>query len=41
MNLSYYEIHPKYEGDFNQIIEYGELKMINIKEEEKQFLKIV
>ena len=39
MKLSYHEIHSKYEGDFNRIIEYGEMKMINIKEEEKKYFE--
>ena len=37
MNAIYYEINTKYEGDFNRIIEYGEMKKIDINEEEKQY----
>ena len=39
MNSSYYEIMTKNKGDFNRIIEYGEMKAINISEEEKQYFK--
>ena len=39
VNLSYYEINTKYEGDFNQIIEYGEMKTINVKEQETQYFE--
>ena len=34
VNTSYYEINTKHEGDFNKIIEYGEMKSINISKEE-------
>ena len=37
MKLSYYEINTDYEGDFNKIIEYGEMKKNNINEEEKPY----
>ena len=39
MDISYYQINPKYEGDFNRIIEYGEMKKIDIKEEENLYFK--
>ena len=42
VNTSYYEINTKHEGDFNKIIEYGEMKSINIsKEERKYFIDIL
>ena len=42
VNISYYEINTKHEGDFNKIIEYGEMKSINIsKEERKYFIDIL
>ena len=37
MNLSYYEINTKYEGDFKRIIKYGEMKSMRIKKEETQY----
>ena len=37
MQVFYYEINTKYEGDFNQIIEFGEMKTINVSPEEKQY----
>ena len=42
VNISYYKINTKHEGDFNKIIEYGEMKSINIsKEEMKYFIDIL
>ena len=42
VKTSYYEINTKHEGDFNKIIEYGEMKSINIsKEERKYFIDIL
>ena len=42
VNTSYYEINTKHQGDFNKIIEYGEMKSINIsKEERKYFIDIL
>ena len=42
VKTSYYEINTKNEGDFNKIIEYGEMKSINIsKEERKYFIDIL
>ena len=42
VNTSYYEINTKHQGDFNKIIEYGEMKSINIsKEERKYFIDIM
>ena len=37
MHLSYYEINTEDDGDFNQIIKYGEMKSINIKEDEQPY----
>ena len=37
MSISYYEIESEFEGDFNQIIEYGELKPTNFEDKEKQY----
>ena len=37
MNISYYEINTEYSGDFNQIIEYGEMKEVKIRHEEMQY----
>ena len=39
VNTSYYEINSEYEGNFNRIIEYGEMKSISFKEEEIQYFK--
>ena len=41
MNKSYYEINIEQEGDFNRIIEYGEMKEVDIKPEENQYFKNV
>ena len=42
VKTSYYEINTKHQGDFNKIIEYGEMKSINIsKEERKYFIDIM
>ena len=42
VNISYYEINTKHQGDFNKIIEYGEMKKINISNEEmKYFIDIM
>ena len=42
VKTSYYEINTKHQGDFNKIIEYGEMKSINIsKEERKYFIDIL
>ena len=41
-DISYYEIKTKYEGDFNRVIEYGEMKEIDIKPDENlYFLSIM
>ena len=40
-NVSYYEIKTKYEGDFNKIIKYGEMKFVDIQEEEKKYFEDV
>ena len=37
MNISFYEMKTKYEGDFNRIIEYGEMKTINIQKKENEY----
>ena len=39
LKLSHYEIQSKYEGDFNKIIKYGEMKPININENENEYFK--
>ena len=36
-NISYYQIDTTYEGDFSRIIEYGEMKVVNIDKEETQY----
>ena len=42
VNISYYKINTKHQGDFNKIIEYGEMKSINIsKEEMKYFIDVM
>ena len=41
MNISYYEVNTKHNGDFNRIIEYGDMKLINISEEEIIFFRDV
>ena len=43
MNISYYEINPTKKGDFNRIIKYGEIRRINIEQEEERqyFLNIM
>ena len=41
INISYYEINPKYDGDFNRIIEYGEMKAININNEDNKYFENV
>ena len=41
INTSYYQINTKYEKDFNRIIEYGEMKPINVKEEEEEYFQNV
>ena len=41
MNLAYYVIDTKEIGDFNRIIKYGEMKTINIKEEENQYFTTI
>ena len=41
MNLAYYLINTKEIGDFNRIIKYGEMKTINIKEEENQYFTMI
>ena len=38
-NKAYYEINTKYRGDFNRIIEYGEMKAISINKEEQKYFK--
>ena len=37
MKQRYYEIDTEYNGDFNRIIEYGEMKMVHIDDNEKPF----
>ena len=37
VNISYYKIKTKHQGDFNKIIEYGEMKEIEISEEERRY----
>ena len=39
--ISYYEINTQYEGDFNRILEYGELKTINVQPNEKRYFRNV
>ena len=41
MNISYFRINTEFEGDFNQLIQYGEMKEINIKEEENQYFRSI
>ena len=41
MNVSYYEVNTKHNGDFNRIIEYGDMKLINISEEKIIFFRDV
>ena len=41
MKISYYKINPKYDGDFNRIIEYGNMKTLSIKEDENQYFENV
>ena len=40
-NISYFRINTEFEGDFNQLIQYGEMKEINIKEEENQYFRSI
>ena len=37
LDVSYYEINTEYDGDFNRILEYGEMKERNIKEGENEY----
>ena len=39
INISCYELNPKYQGDFNRIIEYGEMKPVHIKKGENQYFR--
>ena len=39
LNVSYYQINTTHEGDFHRIIEYGEMKTINIQAEENQYFE--
>ena len=39
MNVRYYQVNTKHDGDFNRIIENGEMKSMNIKEEENQYFR--
>ena len=41
MKVACYEINTEYEGVFNKIIEYGEMKAININEDEKPYFENV
>ena len=41
MNRSYFQINSEYKGDFKQILKYGEMKEINIKQEEKQYFACI
>ena len=41
MKTSYFEINTEYNGDFNRIIEFGEMKTIDIKQEEKPYFENV
>ena len=42
LNQSFYEINTEYEGNFNKIIEYGEMKPINLNQNEiKYFCNIL
>ena len=37
--ISHYEINTKYEGDFDKILQYGEMKAVDIKQEERQYFE--
>ena len=41
MKISYYQINTDCEGDFNQIIEYGKMKIVDISQKERKYFKNV
>ena len=41
LNVSYYEINLNCKGNFNRIIEYGEMKPISIRKDESQYFRSI
>ena len=41
INVTYYEINTEYDGDFNKIIKYGEMKPTDIEEKEKEYFAAI